>query len=61
MVKRGGCIYIITNKLKTTLYIGVTSISREKQIKKWRRDKKEILINSTNPYWKDLWGEIKNW
>ncbi|MGI8951236.1 MAG: GIY-YIG nuclease family protein [Chitinophagaceae bacterium] len=99
-MKRGGCIYVMTNKLKTTLYIGVTSdlqiriqqhkehtfqgsfsdkynleycvyyenffsieeaIDREKQIKKWRREKKETLINSINPYWKDLWEEIKNW
>ena len=89
----GGCIYILTNKNKTTLYIGVTSnlqtrlyehqhgvykksftykynvhyliyyevypsieeaIFREKQLKKWRREKKEQLINSLNPEWKDL-------
>lgn len=30
------------------------AIDREKQIKKWRRDKKEILIDSINPEWKDL-------
>ena len=78
----------MTNKLKTTLYIGVTAdlyariqehkqhfyknsftdkynleycvyyenypfirevINREKEIKKWRRGKKVILINSLNP------------
>ena len=97
---RGGSIYIMTNKLKTTLYIGVTSdlysrirehkqhihknsftdkynleycvyyenypfiqeaINREKEIKKWRREKKVILINSLNPGWMDLWEEIKLW
>ncbi len=30
------------------------AIAREKQLKKWRRDKKEALINSANPEWKDL-------
>jgi putative endonuclease len=29
-------------------------IAREKQIKNWRRDKKEKLIRSMNPSWKDL-------
>jgi putative endonuclease len=97
---RGGSVYIMTNKLKTTLYIGVTSdlynrilqhkehtfpgsfsdtynleyciyyenfssieeaILREKQIKKWRREKKELLINSINPHWSDLWSEIQYW
>ncbi len=30
------------------------AIAREKQLKKWRRDKKEILIGKKNPPWKDL-------
>ena len=85
-------VYILTNRLNTTLYIGVTSnlerriaehktqehesfsskyktnkliyyerstsikdaIQREKQLKKWRRDKKVKLINSFNPEWNDL-------
>ena len=97
---RGGCIYIMTNKNKTTLYIGVTSdlqgriwehinhaypksftarynlnyciyyeafssiqeaILREKELKKWRREKKNNLINSVNPEWKDLNSEIQAW
>ncbi len=29
-------------------------ITREKQLKSWRRDKKEDLINKSNPAWKDL-------
>lgn len=92
-MKRGGCVYILTNKNKTTLYVGVTAdlyvriqehknginknsftyrynlhylvyyefcstieeaIAREKEIKKWRREKKENLINSINPLWNDL-------
>ena len=97
---RGGSVYIMTNKLKTTLYIGVTAdlysrimdhkshiykksftdryncelciyyehyptiqqaIMREKEIKKWRRKKKEDLINTLNSKWEDLWYDIKNW
>ena len=30
------------------------AIAREKQLKKWIRKKKEILISSVNPDWKDL-------
>ncbi len=86
-------IYIMTNKNRTTLYIGVTNdlcrrvyehknhliknsftdkynleyciyfeefpyfdlaIQREKELKKWNRQKKEDLINKTNPEWKVL-------
>ena len=32
----------------------VSAIEREKQIKSWRRSKKEALIESLNPRWKDL-------
>lgn len=99
-MKRGGTIYIMTNKNKTTLYVGVTSdlrsrivqhkehlfpasftarynlchciyyesffsieeaIAREKELKKWRREKKTRLINTLNHEWKDLWEEIKEW
>ena len=89
-------VYFMTNKHKTTLYVGVTSdlqnrvyehehgeyqgftkkynchflvyyehfsdieqaIDREKQIKKWRREKKDKLINSFNPDWRFLNEEI---
>ncbi|CAM1365533.1 putative endonuclease [Tenacibaculum sediminilitoris] len=92
-------VYIITNKNKTTLYIGVTNnlqrrlsqhyfdsehakksfagkyncyyliyyetfenikeaIHREKELKKWRREKKENLINSFNPEWYFLNNEF---
>ena len=30
------------------------AIAREKEIKKWRRDKKNQLVNRMNPKWKDL-------
>ena len=100
-MERGGCTYIMTNKFRTTLYIGVTSnlhariwehtnkvysksfttkydlticvyyesffsiqeaIAREKELKKWRRSKKNDFISSMNPEWKNLWeSEIKEW
>ena len=99
-MEKGGSIYIMTNKNKTTLYIGVTAdlkrrvhehkthfykksfthkynlefliyyenfhsieeaIFREKQIKKYKRYKKENLINALNPEWKDLYGEVLEW
>ncbi|WP_041802547.1 GIY-YIG nuclease family protein [Micavibrio aeruginosavorus] len=30
------------------------AIAREKQLKGWRREKKDALVNSNNPEWKDL-------
>lgn len=89
-------VYILTNKNKTVLYVGVTNdlkrrlyehengtlpaftkrynchfiiyyehfqfiehaIDREKEIKKWRREKKERLIASRNPDWEFLNKEI---
>lgn len=30
------------------------AIAREKQLKKWRREKKESLIKEMNPSWNDL-------
>lgn len=99
-MERGGCIYFMTNKNKTTIYLGVTSnllnrvnehkthkysnsftdkynleylvfyefhstieeaIAREKQVKKWNRQKKDNLIHSMNPNWIDLWDEIIKW
>ena len=91
-------VYITTNPIRTTLYIGVTNdlvrrleehlqnkgkpetfagknycynlvyyehfshvsyaIDRETEIKKWRREKKDALINSFNPEWKFLNKEL---
>jgi len=34
------------------------ALAREKQIKAWRRSKKVALIESMNPMWKDLSGEL---
>ena len=33
------------------------AIAREKEIKKWRREKKNQLVNRMNPNWKDLSSE----
>ncbi|MGQ0827048.1 MAG: GIY-YIG nuclease family protein [Bacteroidota bacterium] len=92
-------VYILTNKNKTVIYIGVTNnlerriyehendfknkykftskyncryliyyerftdvnqaIARETELKKWRREKKNNLINTINPEWKFLNEEIK--
>jgi putative endonuclease len=30
------------------------AIAREKQLKRWRREKKVVLIERTNPTWRDL-------
>jgi len=35
-----------------------TAIDRETQLKKWRRDKKDALINEFNPDWRFLNTEI---
>ncbi len=35
-----------------------TAILREKEIKKWRREKKNNLVEKVNPEWNDL---SKNW
>jgi putative endonuclease len=32
----------------------VVAISREKQLKRWRREKKIVLIEKLNPRWQDL-------
>mgnify|MGYP001607840759 CR=1 FL=1 len=38
-----------------------TALTREKEVKKWRREKKNNLVVAVNPEWKDLsagWFEI---
>ena len=35
-----------------------SAITREKQMKKWKRAWKIDLIEKENPQWKDLWEEI---
>lgn len=89
-------VYIMTNKSKKVLYIGVTgnlenrvlqhkkhhfknsftdrynceyciyyeefkyinnAIDRETKLKKWNRKKKETLINTINPQWREIVNE----
>ena len=38
------------------------ALAREKEIKCWRREKKEKLIVTINPHWNDLYPElIEDW
>ena len=36
----------------------IEAITREKQLKRWKRDWKFRLINESNPGWRDLYGEL---
>ena len=53
-------------KINRLVYFAETSniegaITREKEIKKWRRSKKIDLVEAANPVWKDLsegWYEV---
>src|SRR5271157_485315 len=41
-----------------------SAIAREKQLKRWRREKKIQLIETRNPTWQDLsaeWGKPISW
>lgn len=68
-MERGGCIYIMSNFKRTVLYVGVTSdfstieeaIAREKEIKGWKRFKKDNLIKTANSELKDLFDDIREW
>ena len=53
-------VYILTNKPRATLYVGVTgaAIQREKNIKHWPREWKIGLIVGDNPSWRDLYEDI---
>lgn len=37
------------------------AIGREKNLKNWKREWKNELINGVNPEWKDLFDEIEDW
>lgn len=49
--KKYDCHKLVYYEHTTDVYAALT---REKQIKKWRREKKEYLIRTINPGWKDL-------
>ncbi|MCR6663699.1 MAG: GIY-YIG nuclease family protein [Luteimonas sp.] len=39
----------------------LSALGREKQIKKWRREKKDALVASVNPQWRDLAEDFSLW
>jgi putative endonuclease len=67
-------VYLLASGKHGTLYLGVTNdlvrrvyechddaytaISREKELKKWRRNWKIRLIEEDNPDWSDLYASI---
>ena len=50
----------VCNKLVYYEHYGsvYTAIAREKEVKKWRREKKQDLIKTLNPHWQDLYDEL---
>jgi putative endonuclease len=46
---------LVWYEIHETMY---SAITREKQIKKWRREWKVELIEKENPEWIDLWPKI---
>jgi len=62
---RDGLVPGFTKRHKVTLLVYVEyhteiseAITREKRIKRWRRDWKLRLIEKDNPQWLDLWPEL---
>lgn len=53
--KKYNCIHLIYFEKHNQIE---NAILREKQLKKWKREWKENLINSENPNWNDL---AKDW
>ncbi len=50
--------YRVHNLVYCEVFADVASaISRERAVKKWRREKKVALVHSQNPEWKDLAAE----
>ena len=39
----------------------LAALEREKQVKKWRREKKDALVASMNPQWRDLGADFSLW
>ena len=55
--KRYNCQYLVYYEHFTRID---HAVEREKELKKWRREKKDRLINSFNPEWRFLNKEIEN-
>lgn len=49
------CIYLVYYEVYDN---PETAIAREKELKKWRREKKNDLISGFNPSWKTLNNEV---
>jgi putative endonuclease len=61
--RRGLSIHTAQYSITRLVYIescdaAPDAIAREKQLKKWRREKKVALIDAANPEWLDLSSEI---
>lgn len=51
--------YNVSRLVYYELYDDISyAIAREKQLKKWSRIKKNNLVSSFNPSWRDLYDEI---
>lgn len=55
--KKYKCHKLVYYEHYTDVY---TAMAREIQIKKWRREKKEKLIKTINPGWRDLYYDLFN-
>ena len=61
--ERSGNSFTASYKVRRLVYLEAhdsieLAIEREKRIKRWRRDWKIELIETTNPDWRDLYFEI---
>jgi putative endonuclease len=61
--RHGMSIHTATYDITKLVYIeshetAPDAIEREKQIKRWRREKKIALIDAANPEWLDLSSEV---
>ena len=52
--------YNITRLVWFEIYDPLSAISREKEVKKWKRSWKIKLIEARNPEWQDLYESICN-
>ena len=55
---RYNCVMLVYH---TGFYRIEEAISEEKRLKGGSRKKKEYLIDSINPEWRDLWEDIEDW
>lgn len=53
--KKYGCHKLVYYEICEDIYVAIT---REKQLKNWRREKKEQLIKTINPPWLDLSNQL---